>query len=119
MAPDAEPDGEYNELGKQKPFQEFEGGVACSARGQDNQRHEGGYHAEQHRLVAVVCGGKGDRTPGGELAGDAGREIGGDIGPGDGFEDADDALIQMLDCGRRQVVLFYWFVVHVALLSCV
>jgi len=58
MAPDAEPDGEYDELGKQEPFQEVEGGVACSVRGQGNQGRKGDYHADKHCVVAVVGGGE-------------------------------------------------------------
>ena len=75
--------------------------VACRAR--TDQGRQSGDHADQHCVLAVVGGGERDRTPGGEVAGDAGGEVGGDMWFGHGFEGADDALVQMLRCGWRQV----------------
>ena len=118
MAPDREPYGECDELGEQERLQKPEGGVAASARRKTRATRVTTRPISVAHL-AIVGGGKRDRTPGRKLGSDAGSEVGGDVGFGHGFESADDALIQMLLICERIATESSGFSgsSHVALLS--
>jgi hypothetical protein len=72
-------------------------------QGENHKNRESNHYAGQHRVLAIVGRGQRDWTPGWKPAGDAGRKVSRDLRFGRGFEGADDALVEMIDCGLRQV----------------
>jgi len=121
--PDAQPDGERDELSAEKAFDgKAKHGAVHRVRRQGEESGEEHGDADQNRVVAVPRAGDGEGTAGGHPAGDAGGEVVGNVWLGRGFEGADYALVQLrlrVHFELWRVRLVYRFVVHIGLLSLV
>ena len=104
MAPNAEPDGEYDELGKEERFQKSKRGVVRGVQGKNKQSRKSDHDTYQDCVLSKVGWGEGDRTASRKPIGNTGGKVRRNLRRRHGFERADDALVEMLDCGWRQIV---------------
>jgi hypothetical protein len=115
---EAEPNGEYDELGEKNRFHKAESVVVSGVSKQEHSRQSRQYPEEQ-RIVAVVSRFEKDRALGRHLGGYASGKVSRNSDFRYGVERTSQTQVKFAQIEFvRRAVLIYWLVVHAALLSC-